>query len=151
MNNKIEAALATMALVLAFVIGRYSVSQKPDTKTTEIKQTQTQTQEQKDIHIVTKTVTRKDPTGAVTTTTVTTADTVVDKTRDSVVEDKKVDETHSQARSKINISALVAEDLHNPGLPAYGVSFQKEFIGPVTIGAFGLTSGVVGVSIGLNF
>jgi hypothetical protein len=33
----------------------------------------------------------------------------------------------------------------------YGISVHREFIGPITLGAFGLTNGTVGLSIGVNF
>ena len=36
-------------------------------------------------------------------------------------------------------------------IPLYGISANKEFIGPITIGAFGLTNGTIGLSIGVNF
>lgn len=55
-------------------------------------------------------------------------------------------------KPKWNVSALIANDFsHGNIVPTYGASAQKEFIGPITIGAFGLTNGTIGVSIGLDF
>lgn len=54
--------------------------------------------------------------------------------------------------STINISALVAKDFSgSTDKPLYGASISKEFIGPVTIGAFGLSNGIIGLSVGINF
>lgn len=52
---------------------------------------------------------------------------------------------------KLNVSLLIANDFDTRMKPEYGVSFTKEFIGPITIGGFGLTNGILGVSIGFNF
>jgi peptidoglycan hydrolase-like amidase len=53
--------------------------------------------------------------------------------------------------SKINVSVLAGTDVTSRFKPEYGISINKEFIGPVTIGAFGMTNGVLGVSIGITF
>ena len=51
----------------------------------------------------------------------------------------------------MNISALVGVDLPNSLKPLYGASFTKQFLGPISIGAWGLTNGTLGVSVGINF
>ncbi len=51
-------------------------------------------------------------------------------------------------RSKVNLSALVGTDFTSP---AYGLHVSKEFLGPITLGAWGLTNKTVGLSVGLNF
>lgn len=95
-----------------------------------------------DVQTVTHTVTL--PSGAVDTTTTTT-----DHTQKIETDNKTSIVLKS---SKLNISALIANDFSRGLLvPTYGVSIQKEFIGPLTLGAFGLTNGVVGLSVGLNF
>jgi len=35
--------------------------------------------------------------------------------------------------------------------PIYGINVSKEVFGPFTAGAFGLTNGIVGLSVGINF
>lgn len=132
------AAVAT-ALLASFAIGRRSVSQPDITKTVT-----TQEDKHKDLHETVVIV--KAPDGTVTTTK--TLDTVTDTKKSSEVDLKQV----AAKTSKINISALVGTDLTKSGItPIYGVSANKEFIGPITIGVFGLTSGTVGITIGLNF
>lgn len=55
-------------------------------------------------------------------------------------------------KPSINISALAAV---NPSLrhyeSIYGISVSKEVFGPFTAGAFGLTDGTLGLSLGINF
>jgi len=53
--------------------------------------------------------------------------------------------------STLNVSALVGTDPMNSFKPLYGFSVSKQFIGPVTIGLWGLTNSTVGISLGLNF
>ena len=53
---------------------------------------------------------------------------------------------------KLNVSALAGIDTATSLLkPIYGISISKEFMGPITVGAYGLTNGVVGLSVGVNF
>ncbi len=128
-------ALAIAILLLGVAIGRLFCA---SAKTVEV----TKDVVHNDIKTVTHTVTA--PNGTVDTTT-TTVDTTlrVDTDNKTVV---------STVKPKINISALVANDFSKGILrPVYGISASKEFIGPLTLGAFGLTNGTVGVSIGLNF
>jgi exopolysaccharide biosynthesis protein len=107
--------------------------------------------DQKDTHTQTTITTVKTPDGTVKT--VEQINQVADE--DTKVEDTKqvkVDQTITSVKAKNNISALVSNDFSDGVLkPSYGVSFQRELIGPVTVGAFGLTSGVLGLSIGINF
>lgn len=93
-----------------------------------------------DIQTVVRTVTRPDGTSD-TTTTIVDHSIRTDTSKNIIV-----------AIPFINVSGLVGNDLSKRGvLPIYGVSINKEIIGPITIGAFGLTSGVIGLSVGLNF
>ncbi len=57
-----------------------------------------------------------------------------------------------QVSNRVTISGLVATDLSQSiPKPIYGAHVSKEFIGPISIGAFGLTNGIIGLSIGLSF
>lgn len=148
---KYQYIAAGVLILVAFAGGRYSnrgvsVTSDSTTKTDLI------VNQDKNTHTVTTTIQEKQPTGAVKT--VTTVDTVTDtKTTAQKDTDKTKVETITPAKtSLINVSALVANDFSRGLLvPTYGVSVNKELIGPITLGAFGLTSGIVGVSIGLNF
>lgn len=69
---------------------------------------------------------------------------IVDKSK--IVTDEKT--KLNAARPRVGLSALVGTDFSTP---VYGFAVNKEFIGPITLGAWGLTNKTLGVSIGLNF
>lgn len=97
----------------------------------------------KDIQTIIRTV--KQPNGVEETTT-----TIVDRT----VSKEKSSRTESAPapRKNLNVSALVTNDFSDGEFkPVYGVSVSKEVLGPITIGAFGLTNGTIGLSVGVNF
>jgi hypothetical protein len=80
-----------------------------------------------------------------------------DGTVEKVITDKSKissnETTKINARSKYSLGVLVGTDFKGP---QYGAYFNKEFLGPVTLGAFGtmspdLNRGNIGLSIGLNF
>ncbi len=130
MNARQIVALIIICVGVGYFLGKRSVSQ---TKT-ETQQTNT-----------TKTVITKIKDKAGREKTITVIDSKTD-TKAKTVQPTPVKST------KTNISAIVANDFNNHlPKPIYGVSFNREFIGPITIGAFGLTNGTAGVSIGFNF
>jgi hypothetical protein len=132
-TDKIIGILAILGLVAAFEAGVHSV----DILTSKV---DTTTQDQTKTTIVTT----KKPDGSSTTTEI-----IDDK---SQTETDAITKTPVASRQKTNISAIVSEDIrHLNSTPAYGLSFTREFIGPVTLGAFGLTNGTVGISLGVNF
>ncbi len=93
-----------------------------------------------DVQTVTHTVTLKD--GSVDTTTTTTDHSVRTDVAKIVVNAKPI----------LNVSALVANDFSKSQIqPIYGVSVSKEVLSNITIGVFGLTSGTLGLSVGINF
>lgn len=138
MTTRTKYLLVTLAVVTAFAAGRWTngvskTSDKIDT-TTKTKETN---------HRVT--VITKDPSGKETTTI---TEDIVIKEKEKKNEVKTV--TVAPKHSSLNISALVGTSIHTLQ-PVYGASISKEILGPVTIGAFGLTNGTAGVSVGLNF
>jgi len=147
MTTRTRILKSVFAILTAFAFGRYSVH-NPDVKTVETVDTTSNTKVDKDTHKVT-TIT-KDPDGKEITTITEDTTSKIDKNTNS---NTKIDQTITAAKQpKINISVLGANDFSRGLLvPTYGLSFNKEFIGPVTIGAFGLMNGVIGVSIGLDF
>lgn len=115
----------------AFYLGRYSAPKTTTDKSVE---------ETKNTH--TETTTIKQPDGTVKTVTVTDTSKQVSKdTKTSVAPNV----------SKVNVSLLSGYDYAYTSRPVYGVSISKEVIGPVTAGVFGLSNGIVGVSVGVNF
>jgi hypothetical protein len=144
--------IVTIAILTSFAVGRYSV-QKPIVHTVTDVRTDVKQDQVADTHTQTTITTVKTPDGTVKT--VEQINQVADtKTDTQVIADTHVDTTITPPKTNtVNISALVANNFsHGLGItPTYGVSVSKEILGPVTIGAFGLTNGVVGVSIGLSF
>lgn len=133
MTPKIQVLVTIIVTVVGFAVGRYSI--KPQDQTSKSTNTV-----QQNTH---ETIVRVKEPGGKTTTTVT-----IDKNLHA--EDVKETAKASQPRLKFNVSGLVGTDIHTL-MPVYGVSVNKELLGPITIGVYGLTTGMVGLSIGVNF
>ena len=149
--NKYVVGCSIVALAGSFACGRYSVS-APAVHTVIDTKIDTRTKEADNTHTQTKIVEVKAKDGTETKTT------IIDQVKNdeiSKVQDQTqhVDQTVTPPKKgTINVSALVGTRFLSPdGIPLYGASFTKEFIGPVTLGAWGLNNGTIGVSIGFNF
>ncbi len=140
MNKKLVAVM----VVAAFAVGRYTVSFTEKKEETTIIDKNVD----KDKHRETTKVETRHPDGSVDTVTKTVEDTKTDTVVKSVTD--KTD-TKESGGSKLNLSALygTAYDFKTP--PVYGLSASKEVLGPITAGAWGLSSGVFGLSVGLSF
>ncbi len=123
--------MAASCLSLGYILARLTTNSS--TKTETVSQD----------HTKTTIITVKKPDGSSTTTE--TIDSKLKTKTDTLTQIPTVN------KPRVNISAIIAEDLKNKTVPAYGLSFTKEFIGPITLGAFGLTNGTIGLSIGVNF
>lgn len=148
MTNKVKLGIVIVILLGTFAAGRYSaqsatVSAKTDTTIAEDKKSV------QDKHKETTTVTEKKPDGTTKTVTKVTEDTETKKQTDTDTV-SHTQQTVTPVKASLNISGLVGLDLPSQ-LPVYGVSINKQVLGPMTVGAYGLTNGVVGISIGLNF
>ncbi len=130
--------LAIVAVVSALISGTAVYHFFPQTKTVEVTKEVVKTDIQTVVHTVTQ------PNGVVDTTTTTTDHsqrTETSKNTQIIL-----------AKPKINISGLVANDFNDRLFkPVYGVSVSKEFLGPITIGMFGLSNSTIGVSLGVSF
>lgn len=133
--NKTRIILTVAAGLLLFALGRYSASL-----------TSQQTVTKDDTHTVVKRVTvrTKQPNGSVQT--------VVTENRDVTERSTETARTVAAPKQTLSISGLAGVDITNKLLtPVYGLSITKQVVGPITAGAFGMTSGVVGLSLGVNF
>jgi hypothetical protein len=149
MNLKYEIGALIVIWVLAFSLGRCSV--QPSKVETKIEtNTDTETKIDKNVHKSTVTVTEQEPSGAVKTTTKTIEDTEVQKHVDTETVAHTAQTITPPKTSTLNVSGLVGIDLSRQ-MPVYGVSINKQLIGPITVGAYGLTNGTLGVSFGINF
>lgn len=141
----VEILLVFTAL-LFFGLGRFSIA-PPNIKTTEILTEDIKKEKDQDKHIVT--IITKDCSTGKETTTITEDDTIREKETKRVV-DQLYESVTQQTRKTLNISGLAGLDTLDKRL-VYGASINKEVLGPVTLGAYGLTNGVLGLSIGINF
>lgn len=122
-----------IALTIGYYIGHISARSTSDKSintqvTTDVKQQET-------------IVETKKPDGTITT--ITNINTVKDET-------DKTNTTIAAPRPTWNVSGLVALDSFKDITPKYGISITKEFLG-LRVGAFGLTNGTAGVSLGIDF
>lgn len=140
MNLATKIVLSVVALLVSFQAGRYYASQSSETTNIDDKKNTNK-------HTQTVTTIVKSPSGAVRTTI----------KRDMVVVAEEVKKENSVKIEKttsntVNFSVLAGFDgAHFKSVPIYGVSISKEVLGPITVGAWGLTNGTLGLSAGVNF
>lgn len=132
--NKRDRIMTYCAALLIGVYAGYSIAPKAYTDTT--------TQHNNVVtHETTTTVTNSKG-----TTKTTTKRDIIDKTKtekELVIVPRK---------SVLSVSALVSGNfVANRFEPIYGIAVSKEVFGPFTAGAFGLTNGTLGLSVGINF
>lgn len=133
MSSRFYWAIGIALLGLGFELGVHSV----DISTTKVDTVAVD-------HTKTVIVTVKAKDGSSTTT-----ETIDQKSKTKTDAISQVPVTTKQ---KTNISVLVGNDFSNSVIkPMYGVSVTRELLGPVTVGAYGLTNGVIGISLGINF
>lgn len=150
MQQKTKIILVTLVIVISFAAGRYSSNVNETIDKTKTIDKTANIDTSKNSHKVTNSVTITKPDGSTETTTTTTTDNNTDK--------KEVDSSKTVSNTEVvkksapltNLSVIAAVDFQTK-TPVYGGSVSRELIGPVTVGAFGLSNGIVGLSIGLNF
>lgn len=149
MNLKYKIITVIVVLATTFAAGRYSVpsqSKKIVETTTEAKKDI----EIKAVHTKKTVVETKKPDGTITF--ITTVDQTVGDTKTETDAKKEIlQETTKDIRKTFNISVIGANDFSRSPALTYGLSVSKEVLAPITIGAFGLRNGVIGLSIGLDF
>ena len=127
-----------VCLILGAALTRYS-AQTPSTK--EVVKTDTQ----KDTETHTVTTVEEQPNGVKKTTTVTDVSQTVSRQSDKT---NRI--TPISNKPKNFVSGLGGYDVSRRTY-AYGLHVQRELIGPVTVGVFGLSNNTYGISLGVNF
>lgn len=156
MQTKYKIIIAVAALLTAFASGRWLSPTKvvTEVKTVEVekKSTQTNVDENKHKKTETKEVVKPDGTKE-TTTTIVEDDSNKTHTSEKNIASSKTDTTKevSRSTSRLTLSALGGVKL--PGTPevVYGGMIQRDVLGPVGIGVWGLNNGTVGATVGLSF
>lgn len=138
--TRIQEAIVLALMVCSFAFGYLA---HRSAAPVEVKD---QITEVKDNHTVVTTVTSKQANG----------DIKVIKTIDSATKLKETDKKDTVAPAsspKWNVSAMAGYDFTKPKdlVPIYGVSVNRQVLGPFTIGAYGMTDGIIGLSIGASF
>jgi len=146
MTPKAKIICNLSALLVAFAFGYYMAPEK--IKTIETEKSVKNEEEKKNSSTVTerKEITRPDGTKEVTE--VTRTDTESNRKSKETLEKEKLKEVTKSGR-KISINVLAG--ITTKKLPVYGVSASMSILGPISVGAFGLSNGIVGVSAGLIF
>jgi len=152
LTDKQKYIIVGVAMVTSFAVGRYS-GQKAEIKSESVTTKNVEEKQDKDTHTEKVITTVKTPDGTVKTVEKIdeVADVKIDTNSIQVTQQKK--DVIPPKVNTLNISALIGNDF-SKGLgiyPVYGVSVTKQILGPVTIGAYGITNGTIGLSIGLNF
>lgn len=140
--SRIEIIIVAVGLVsgiVGFIAGRRVESTRTASEVKTIDKDQSTKKEVKRIEVVS-------PDGTKRTETVVTDET----SNSSSTRQEKKEEVHI-AGPKTNISVITAWEMERDWKQLYGLSVNHEVIGPVTVGAWGLTNGTLGVSVGINF
>jgi 23S rRNA pseudoU1915 N3-methylase RlmH len=140
LNKNKEALGGVIIIVIAFYCGKYSA---PERIKTEIKVVEVEKEVKKSEHKTIKIKQNKD--GSKETIIISDTNTE-EKSKEKTTEEKK----EIIRNAKTNISLLVGGAYPISG-PHYGLSVQRQLIGPITLGAWGTTNNNFGLSIGLNF
>lgn len=129
-------------IVASFAVGMYSAK----LNVAESKK-QTEKEIEKEVTEETVIIKEKRPDGGEKTT-------ITTKKETKTVTNETKNSTSTKGTSKrrtLTINALAGVSTNDLSKPIYGFSVTKEVLGPVTVGAWGLTNGTLGVSLGLSF
>ena len=140
-NNVI---LIIVCIAIGAAVGYYI---KPDRVETKI-QTVEVVKEVKDTKTNEVKVEVIKPDGTRTITTHTNTETKTTKDSTSKTEENRLVENK---KSTLHVSLLSGVDSISSPTLIYGGSISKNVLGPISVGGFGFTNGLFGVSIGLNF
>lgn len=170
-RNLAIAAAALLALAAAFGAGRFLTPTKVEIQTQVVEKVVTRDVihevvkevEGKDtVQVVTRTITKE---GAVTERIVTrevvktVKEAATDATHDATADTTtKTDTVRLADAPRFSVALLAGVDFNPAWQPipgagplALGLAINYRFAGPFTVGAFGLHTGVVGVSLGMTF
>lgn len=144
MTKKTKYIILALTLLLSFALGRYSVPISTVKETT--KTDNTKIDDSSDIHKVI-TIIEKPNGEKVTTIT-------EDKKTKTITDSSKIDTTKEiivNTKQLTVVSALIGTQIRELDKPIYGLHVSRQFAGPINVGVYGLTNGIVGVSLGLSF
>lgn len=163
MQKKTKIILGAVAALFLVALGRFTAPEKVVIETqivekkTEEKKEDTKTKRDKKTKKIITEITfpdgRKEVRTEIVEDTSTTRETEKETNTD-VVRNENTTKTVTSRSDRLRLSALVGADLRN-GInletPVFGAHIDKRFLGPITIGLWGLSNRSGGVSLGLEF
>lgn len=139
--SKKNVIIVLVLMTTAFSVGRFLTPAKIEIQKETVEVVKKEVQEKKVIVEIIK------PDGTKTTTT--TVDTNTQVTKDKTTDESKVVTAQT---SKLNVNAMAGLDITNPAKGfVFGAHISKQILGPISLGAFGMTNKVVGMTVGLSF
>lgn len=151
MSIKVKILISILVIGTSYAFGRYTAPEKIKTIEVEKKVDTSKTDAEKNVHKKTTVTKTTKPDGTVTEVTEITDESVISKkktTTDTVTDSKSTEITKSSGI--LTIEGMVSLDVKQ-GSVWYGAHISRNLLGPIRIGAFGLTSGTAGVTVGLDF
>lgn len=161
MDLKYKIGIGVVVVGAAFAVGRFTSPVKTKIVTQIVKDENKTTKENEDKNTHKQTITKEhvnsDGSKDITTTIVEDGNVKKDKNIQDdtkTVEKQETTVTKGSSGAGLTISALVGT---NPFVdrhiivPVYGGLVSKQLLGPLSIGAFGFNSGLIGGSIGVTF
>ncbi len=140
MSTKTKSIIVVLGLLSSFAVGRYSVPES----TKESKDSSEQTDSKKKKKTVTEETEAPDGTKKKKTT-------VTEETEKSKSKTDKESKEVFTGSSKVTVGALLGIRVYDANSQSYGLLISKPILGPITVGAFYLTPGILGASLGLTF
>lgn len=144
-STKTKVIIVSAGLLTAFAVGRYTA---PSPNLKEKESISTDITKNENISTKKETTITETPDGKKITKI---DEETTTKTKEKEDQLEKLDLSITTKKSIVSVNALVGYDFTRGPVPTYGLAISKEFLGPITLGAWGLTNGTIGVSVGVNF
>lgn len=156
MGNKTKVIIAAVALLGAFAAGRWAAPEKVKVEKVivEVEKKTSEKDAKKSTKKTTTTTKITHPDGRIEESTTVVEETVRESSKSETTDKGKTESETTEitrSSSRVTVSGLGAFSLSNGSGPIYGASITKPILGPITVGAFYLTPGILGGSLGLTF
>lgn len=133
-----DGILGILLLVFCFCLGRYTSPTKVETKTVTIEVEKVKTNQ----NVVVVEKVNKDGSRV----KITKASSQTYRNTENSTQNTKVVEN----KPSVNIHAMAGLDVLNPKGVVVGVHANKQILGPISLGVFGFTNNVIGLSLGMS-
>lgn len=152
MSTKVKVGIATASLLVSFAFGRFLTPAKVviETKIVEVEKKEKKTVSNKKRRVTTVVITKPDGSKEEHKTVDTDANTNTDEKsqKDRAEQTKK--ETVSQG-GKVSLYVLGGAAISPLLAPTFGLHVSTQTIGPISVGAWGLSNISGGISLGVTF